>query len=138
MLEFRPRPARQNMRCFVPELAIPLWRLCNESFGFQGVGFSLGILLCGAKTNFQECLDFGSQLAPFLTPPFQSAPKPLNPNPLPFATKNSNQQSFDGLVLTNFCGYGRCTYEWLSKLGSPFWVPIIVWHLIFRGPKKGP
>ena len=29
------------------------------------------------------------------------------------------------------------TYGWLSKFMAPFWVPIIIRHLIFRVPQKG-
>ena len=32
-----------------------------------------------------------------------------------------------------------CIYIWeVVKILAPFWIPIIIRHLIFRGPKKGP
>ena len=31
------------------------------------------------------------------------------------------------------------TTIWVAvKIMVPFWIPIIIWHLIFRVPKKGP
>ena len=40
----------------------------------------------------------------------------------------------------NILGVYICIYTngWLSKFLVPFWIPIIIRHLILRVPKKGP
>ena len=50
----------------------------------------------------------------------------------------STQVSDDGAPLPGL-EYSRFHCIWvLPKLGSLFWVPIIIRHLLFRVPKKGP
>ena len=41
----------------------------------------------------------------------------------------------------DYCVFSQGVSEmpcgWLSKMMVPFWIPIIIQHLIFRVPKKG-
>ena len=48
-----------------------------------------------------------------------------------------NGDCYNGLYRGSI-GFNIRLYGWLSKLWSPFLIPILMRHLRFRVPKKGP